>query len=83
MAKKTAEEISKIAHSYLEEVDPADSLMESITRRMLHMFKVGYEVAELDESQAWQAGYDEALRVSEHRIHALASKLLDVIKNRD
>lgn len=83
MAKKTAEEISKIIHSYLEEVDPADSLMESITRRMLHMFKVGYEVAELDDSRDWQAGYDEALRLFEHRVHALASKLMEVIKNRD
>lgn len=81
MAKKTDQEISKLAHEYLEKADPADSLMQSITRRMLFMFAKGYEIAQHDEALAWQAGYDEALKITDHRIQALQAKLWQAIKN--
>lgn len=67
----------KIARQYLEEVDPADSLMESITRRMLHMFKVGYEVAELDEKKAWQEGFDAAMQFYRQKYEKLKEAVLE------
>lgn len=79
-AHQNEEDILKKAANHVKYTRYLHEFTDGILYKMEQCYLAGYMQAQADIPHQWEAGYNEALRISEHRIHALQNKLIEIIK---